>query len=419
MARIISNIGSFFLIIQVCLGCVNSKDQHENISRSLAAEDLCSKEKKSVVWEDQIETLNKISRLFYKKCYREVISIAQKALEKYRYKTFSVVDESLEFFIPEGTLSDYVLESYERGYLSFLITISYIHLEDPQGFRAALNRFYHEEVAFLYNHGQDPVNTLLQAVLWDSYPSEGFSSRPFWLQLSRNNDTLPPLKKFAVQRIIEIDQKKAPKKWNITAIGQFPKLDWNINFIDSKAGYFEVKTLGSFPKACFDKDTIMIPTTSWFKKIAMRHSRSYHPIVNAKSWIRLPVGIVYGISAIAAGASFMVGGCTLDALLDTRGSGGVFCRVAVEGGIAIMKKSDDVVENALRPDMRHWETIPLAFIIEKSAEKSDHQIDKNTENHSDEKSGIISGDTPATSKDQCLKPKKELIRFKMLTSSVS
>lgn len=368
----VSNIWGIAFFFSGLSACIGPKQESLNtIAPSPALEDRCVKEKDLINWDDQIGTLNRISRLFQLQCYQEVIKVGGKAREKFRSKTFSIIDESLEFFVPEGTVSDYVLESYERGYLSFLISLSYLHLDNQNDFRVAMNRFYREEIAFLYNHGQDPVNTLLQAVLWDNYPREGFSSRPFWLKLSQDPDVLPSLTKFARLRIAEIDQKKTPAPWSIAAVGRFPRLDWNMKFIDSKSGYFEVKTSTPFPQGCVDEGTVLIPTTSWFKKIAMRHSRSYHPLVNAKSWIRLPVGILYGISTITAGASVIVGGCALDGAIDPKGSGGALCRISIEGGLAIMGTSDDVVEATLRPDLRHWETVPAAFVLVQDQKKSE------------------------------------------------
>jgi Asp-tRNA(Asn)/Glu-tRNA(Gln) amidotransferase A subunit family amidase len=64
----------------------------------------------------------------------------------------------------------------------------------------------------------------------------------------------------------------------------------------------------------------LISTESWFNKIAIRHSHGYHPLLNVQTWIRLPVGIVYSLIPVTAGAGIMVGGCVLDAAGEGKGS---------------------------------------------------------------------------------------------------
>ncbi len=119
-----------------------------------------------------------------------------------------------------------------------------------------------------------------------------------------------------------------------------------------------------------DGTTLVIPTQSWFQKIAMRHSHGYHPLVNAKSWIRLPIGVIYGVSTVATGAAIVVGGCTLDAIGKTDGA---LCSISIEGGAALIAQSDDVVDYVLQPDLRHWKNIPAAIYLtsgESAAETS-------------------------------------------------
>jgi hypothetical protein len=272
------------------------------------------------------------------------------------------VKESVELFVAEGTVTDYVLESYERGYLTFLISMSYLRLKRTDAVTVELNKLYNEEIALIYNHGQDPVNVLLQAVLWETFPRQGFSSRPFWLWLSRSKAAAKQLREFAEAKVHDVDAKVRREPWQISALGAFPELDWSMQFADSKTGYFKIRPKRAFAEPCVDATGILVPTTSWFNKIAIRHSHAYHPLVNAKSWIRLPIGIVYGVSTAVAGAGVMVGGCALDAAIDSSGSGAL-CQISIEGGVAIMAESDDVVDYALRPDLRHWEKVPEAIYV--------------------------------------------------------
>ncbi len=320
----------------------------------------CSYLKKTIDFDDPISTLNRISMMFDNGCYEETIKFATKAREAYGEKSFSVVKESLELFIAEGTVTDYVLESYERGYLSFLITLSLIKTKQVEQMTASLNRYYKEEVALTYNFGQDPVNTLLQAALWDSFPKAGYSSRPFWLWLTKAPNVPADIKSFATQRIKDLDHKKESPKWQIKSVASFPELNWSLKFQNSTTGYFKIKPSTPFIDSCADTETVVMPTKSWFEKIAIRHSHSYHPLVNVKTWIRLPVGLLYGITTAVAGAGIVVGGCAVDAQID---SGDLLCQISIHSGSAMIAQSDDVVSGTLRPDLRHWERIPGGFII--------------------------------------------------------
>lgn len=328
----------------------------------------CEYLSKHIEWQDRPRALNRISDLFMSGCYAETIASGHKARERFRHKEYSVVKEVAELFLPEGAVTDYVLESYERGYLSFLIAVSYLRQNDRVAMGVELNRFYNEEVARLYNHGQDPVNALLQAVLWENFPRDGFSARPFWLWLSRSDLADAPVREFAAARVAEFDAKILRAPWQITAIGSFPKLDWSMKFSDTKNGYFEIRPKVAFPAACRDGATLVIPTQSWFKKIALRHSHGYHPLVNAKSWIRLPMGVIYGVSTVAAGAAVVVGGCTLEVNGNTDGA---LCRISIEGGAALIAQSDDVVEAVLQPDLRHWENLPAAIYLTTAASQAE------------------------------------------------
>ncbi len=61
----------------------------------------------------------------------------------------------------------------------------------------------------------------------------------------------------------------------------------------------------------------------------------------------------------------MVGGCMLDAA----GKGkGALCQLSVVGGIALMSTAPEVLEGALRPDLRHWEEVPAAVVVTRAAD---------------------------------------------------
>ncbi len=344
------------LALITCLGvlfaCATARES--NSAQSCAALEA------SLDWTQQIAVLDTLSLLFEQQCYEASLRVGQKVRDKFQHKHYSLIKESAELFMAEGTVTDYVLESYERGYLSFLITLSYLKLGRTEELTSSLNRFYNEELALTYNHGQDPVNALLQAVLWENFPQEGYSARPFWLWISRSAEATLELKQFAQQRVDAMDAKAPLGHWEIHAVGRFPALDWKMSFEDAQHGYIAVKPKIPFLELCRGRDELMVPVSTWFHKIAMRHSHDYHPLVHAKSWIRLPFGLAYGVTTVAAGASVMVGGCALD--LGSKGDG-AFCKVSIEGGAAIMAKSDDVMDYVLKPDLRHWQRLPSAIYI--------------------------------------------------------
>ena len=78
---------------------------------------------------DRIDTLRHISQAFSAGCDETVITYGTQAQAEYKYKTFSVLKETSNIFLPDGTLIDYVLESYERGFLTVLLQF----LFPPQG----------------------------------------------------------------------------------------------------------------------------------------------------------------------------------------------------------------------------------------------------------------------------------------------
>ena len=324
----------------------------------------CNGIESAIDLRERINTLNNLSHAFYDQCYETVIKYGAKAQTAYRHKTYSALKEAGSIFVPDGTLIDYTLESYERGFLSFLLSASYYQLHRIDDSMVELRRLDHEIFTELYNYGEDSVNILLSAVLWEKL-GEASEARVDWNRLQGQKELQKqvdePIRTFASKRMGRIDAAENIRSdWKIFAVGRFPDIEWNLKFIDSENGYFSVTARQDFIPGCASDTGLSISTQSWFGKIAMRHNNGYHPLLNAQSWIRLPFGIAYSIIPLAAGAGIAVGGCVADAY--AQGSGYI-CNASVKGGVAVMKQSPKVLKGTVHPDLRHWENLPSSFLL--------------------------------------------------------
>jgi hypothetical protein len=316
--------------------------------------------------------LKAISFFYERECHQEVISLGGYVRERSRDKIYHVIAETAEFVLPDGSLTEYTLESYERAYLSFLMAASYQKLQLQDASQVELRQAYQEGKALIYNHGDDPVNLALQAALWEN-SNQDLNSRPLWKKISElANDDLV-LQNFAEKRIAEIDKgKKQKAKWNIYTFKEFPKINWNMNLSKSSGGYFELSPVTSFPMTCTSKKGLLISTEPWLKKISIRHHQEYHPLLDVRSWTRLPVGLTLGATTAVAGIGVGVGGCVLVAGLLSGGKSGSsgggeataqLCSASLQAGAAIAGEAGSVTRYVLEPDLRRWEQIPAAFLI--------------------------------------------------------
>jgi len=142
----------------------------------------CSAIEQHINLSDRIGTLNRLADAFEERCYEAVIVHGEMARSEFRHKTFFFLKETTNVFIPEGSFSDYVLESYERGYLSLLLAASYANVQKQEEAKVELRQLDHELFTPLYNYGEDPVNLLLSAVLWERL-GEVNEARVDWLWL--------------------------------------------------------------------------------------------------------------------------------------------------------------------------------------------------------------------------------------------
>ena len=330
---------------------------------------VCAEIEKTFDLFDRVETLNLLSEAFTAHCDELVVMYGSQARSQFRHKSFSVTREAANVFVPDGTFIEYILESYERGYLSTLLAASYWRLQKVDEAKVELRDLDHELFAPIYNFGEDPVNLLLSAVLWEQLGEVG-EARVDWLRLrdlprlTKKEDEA--LRRFAGERVSRIDSGEGVgASWRVYRIGTFPKLDWDLQFTNSTSGYFSITPKQPFIASCASDTGLRLSTESWFNKIAIRHSHAYHPLLNVQTWIRLPLGLTYSLIPVAAGAGIMVGGCMVDAAGDGKGS---LCRLSVVGGMALMSTAPQVLEGSLRPDLRHWEEVPAAVVVTRASE---------------------------------------------------
>jgi len=347
-------LGGFFWV--GCQSTATLRPQAAHLNTSLS----CAQISAPSNFDVRINTLRDIYYAFSAGCDETVIMYGTQAQDEYTYKTFRVLKEASNIFLPDGTFIDYVLESYERGFLSVLLAISYYRLHNLDASQVELRRLDHEIFTTLYNYGADPVNLLFSAILWEVV-GEPQEARVDWNRLQGQEGQDAAVRTFASQRLGKLDAREGlSEDWSVYAIGRFPGVDWNIDFQDSSTGYFSVKPRHGFLPGCFSESGVRISTRSWFQKIAVRHDSGYHPLLHAQSWIRLPVGVVYSIITFSAGAGIMVGGCFVDMAAEGDGS---LCKVSIQGGLAVMQESPHVLRYALRPDLRHWDNVPSSFLF--------------------------------------------------------
>jgi hypothetical protein len=330
-------------------------------------QDECGILSSQVDWSNRIKVLNLLSLAFSQECHGAFIEYAERAQSDFRYKTFSLSREMVTVFLSDGVLTEYVLESYERAYLSVLRAASYLRTGHPEEAKVELRRLDHELFAPLYNFGQDPVNLVLSAVLWEVLGEPG-EARIDWIRMADPTGSSllhvnSTLKAFAQEQVTRLDQGAHPiPPWQVYGLGRFPEVDWDFKLFGSRNGYFVIHPKPPFQEACVSKTGLRLSTESWFAKIAHRHDHDYHPILNIQSWIRLPIGVVYGLVPFSIGAGIAVGGCAGAASLGGRGSGDL-CALSILGGAHLMQIAPTVFQNTVRPDLRHWELLPAAIVL--------------------------------------------------------
>lgn len=348
----------FLLAIPLLVSCQTAPLVKTAI-HSQTSNAICRQELSTLDETEPLSVLSTVTFLYQKGCYRETIYLGRQAQRLYQDKEYSLTAELTSVFIPEGRNTAYVMESYERAFLSFILARSYQKLGLTESAEVELRKSYNEQRADIYNYGDDPINLLLLATQWEG-SDEPQIARSFWKRAHELSD-LESVKSLASERLQGLDRNEQPQssQWHVYQVDYFPEIDWSFQFSKVGDSYYKVTNTTSFPKSCRSDTGILVPTKEWLSKINQRYQNHYHPLLNLKSWVRLPIGVAYGATTLLAGAAVGIGGCVL---FEGSDSG---CKAAFEAGMGIADQTDDVVNYTLSPDLRHWDKVPGGIIISK------------------------------------------------------
>lgn len=305
------------------------------------------------------QQLDLVSILFGKACYLEVIALGNYLRNFRRDKFYQLTNETAELLTPEGTFTEYVMESHERGALTILMALSFLQLNREDAALVELRKTADEQKAELYNFGQDPIITLMLAALWDRWSPN--LSRPFWKSLGDTKLIDPIMSTFARNRVQEIDAFPSRKRiWKIRGYGTLPDVKWESQFFSRKNGPYKIIPMEPFLANCADSNTLILNTSLWLQKLNLKYQTDYHPYLYAKSLVRLPFSLTYGVLGVSSGAVVAVGGCALGGRLESR----ELCKYSLEAASSIVRSSIDFVGYTVKPDLRRWRNLPSVFVFE-------------------------------------------------------
>ena len=193
---------------------------------------------------------------------------------------------------------------------------------------------------------------------------------PLWKSLNEDESVSEEIKKFAQERVDSIDHHPTPLHWRIYGVGRLPDFDWSYKpFTKKHAPYKITEKDSSPPSSCSSEKEVLLPTTSWNKKIATRHAYDYHPLIYTKNIFRLPIAVTYGLVGVSTGLALGVAGCGVGAMIVTGGGHGngeaavQICSYSFQGAAYIIKSSGDLTSYVLKPDLRRWKKLPAAIYL--------------------------------------------------------
>lgn len=345
---------------------------------------ICGAVERGLDGRDAIKFLNSLTDAYYRGCDDVLLSYGPWARERYGHKVYSLSRETANVFLPDGTLTAYTLESYERGFLTILLAYSYANKGKDDDARVELRRLDQELFTRGYNYGEDPANLILSAVLWERV-GDLDEARVDWLRLRDASGALNGLdgaiRSFAGRQVERID-RGAPSlpPFRVYGAGLFPGVAWQVRGHIARGNFYRAVASPDFPAACQSETGVRVPTRHWFDKLAARYNAGYHPLQNVQSWLRLSVGTIYSVVPAVAGAGVAAGGCALGAVAAVKthaGTGGLnICEDSVAVGGALMGQAPRVWRGVLRPDFRHWSYVPSSFVITSAPELLDEACAK-------------------------------------------
>lgn len=308
--------------------------------------DGCRKILSEAEWNDEVSLLETTQKLHLSLCSAEVLRLGSMLRSALRDKHYSVSTELISFVIPEKHVTTYTLESHERVYLTLLMAMSSLRLGDREATSIELRRASDEMNAVLYNHGSDGINSALIASLWEEIDEPGLAE-PFW----RRSGLIPPAK---------------GRRLRIYGIGALEGFHWKAG--GGKGDFYQITAKNRLPVQCASSSGALIPVTDWIRKVEIRHNSASHPLLYAKSLVRLPLGLGAGALLGAGGFTVAVGGCGLafaaagESRAATDGAMSL-CADSVKLGAQLMAHAPEIYDFAAQPDLRHWPRAPEAFLI--------------------------------------------------------
>ncbi|MBX3041428.1 MAG: hypothetical protein KF789_12040 [Bdellovibrionaceae bacterium] len=306
--------------------------------------------------------LRGINTLFQKNCDNEVIGLGRLILEISRDKVYSISQEASEFFLSDGASTDYVLEGYERVYLSLMMSQSASRQGNRSLAEVYLRKAGEDQRAQITNPTDDPVLTALQAALWENLGQIN-NARPHWKQLRDKKSVAKGLRGFADLQIKRLDQNKAPTTWIVaTSSQQLPTPRWKSTRFSFEGQIYDLQPDRSFIQACESNDgrAALISTQSWFQELRGRHSIDRRPLTMAKGLTRGAFGLTFAATVGTASVGLAILGC------GTEGSNQFTCEALLKAAFSLAALGFTLTESYLEPDVRHWEGLPGGFYLSQS-----------------------------------------------------
>lgn len=306
----------------------------------------------------EVAVLSGLESLFQTDCHSEVLILGEWVRPLFRDKRYSITAEASEFILSDGSQTTYVLEGYERVYLSLLMAFSAHRLGDHDKVGQLLRRANEDQKARIDNPTSDPNLWILQAVLWENLGEPGLA-RPFWkkIVLSKNSDK--SMKAFAQKQIRFLDrgEKSSWQIWRTRA--SLPKPRWSNTRLTLQGQVYDLAPDSGFISSCWSREgeAAVVSTESWFEELRGRHSTDRRPLTLAKGLTRGAVGISFAATVGTVGVGLAVVACGAE------GSDPHLCKASLEAAFALASFGFAMTESYLEPDLRHWEGLPGAFVL--------------------------------------------------------